>query len=613
MAPRAGKWMHFYVFVIALGLLAAILSHWRNADGGARTATPIRHLIVIIGENRTFDHVFGVYKPRPGQSVWNLLSKGIVNEDGSPGPNFHAAAQFQASARPGYFIASEEKTPYATLPAPELDGTPNVTQRDKPPFTSADAAAEAVHDLAPGDLALMTTGASGLPSTAGPDTRIASAANLPAGPFQLTGPSLAYDAYTGDMVHRFFQMWQESDCGVRNATAENPSGCLSDLYPFVATTNSATRREGGNAMGFYNAERGDAPYLRRLADDYAMSDNYHQAQMGGTMVEHFYIAMADTLFYSDSKNAPARPPAAQIANPNPQPGSLNRYTLDGSYTACADETQPGVAPIVRYLASLPYAPKPNCEPGHYYVLNNLNPGYKADGALDTDPNAMPPSRVRGIGDALDEKRISFRFYGGTFNEAKAGKPNRYCDICNPFQYQASIMADAAKREEHLKDVQDLFADIEAGTLPAVSYVKPGWWLDGHPQSSKLSLFEAFARNVIGRIQAKPDLFARTAIFVTFDEGGGYYDSGFIQPIDFFGDGPRIPFIVVSPFTTGGRIAHSYADHASVVKFIERNWGLAPLTARSRDNLPNPAQNPRTPYAPANMPAIGDLFDMFQFP
>ena len=58
--------------------------------------------------------------------------------------------------------------------------------------------------------------------------------------------------------------------------------------------------------------------------------------------------------------------------------------------------------------------------------------------------------------------------------------------------------------------------------------------------------------------------------------------------------------------------HSYNEHASVVKFIERNWGLATLTARSRDNLHNPKMDPNHPYVPANMPAIGDLFDMFDF-
>src|ERR1700726_3333006 len=78
----------------------------------------------------------------------------------------------------------------------------------------------------------------------------------------------------------------------------------------------------------------------------------------------------------------------------------------------------------------------------------------------------------------------------------------------------------------------------------------------------------------------PDLFKETALFVTFAEGGGYWDSGFIQPLDFFGDGPRIPMLVVSPFSRGGKIVHSYNDHASVVKFIERNWDLKPLTDRS---------------------------------
>ncbi len=90
--------------------------------------------------------------------------------------------------------------------------------------------------------------------------------------------------------------------------------------------------------------------------------------------------------------------------------------------------------------------------------------------------------------------------------------------------------------------------------------------------------------------------------------------GFFQPIDFFGDGPRIPLIVVSPFSRGGHVNHTYTDHASILKFIERNWHLKPLTHRSRDNLPNPiTPHGGNPCVPVNMPAIGDLFDMFNFP
>jgi phospholipase C len=120
------------------------------------------------------------------------------------------------------------------------------------------------------------------------------------------------------------------------------------------------------------------------------------------------------------------------------------------------------------------------------------------------------------------------------------------------------------------------------------------------------------KKIMDHLTARPDLFAETALFITFDEGGGYYDSGYIQPLDFFGDGPRIPLIVVSPFSTGGHVSHSYTDHVSILKFIERNWKLKPLTKRSRDNFPNPVSEPDNAYVPLNSPAIGDLFDLFQF-
>jgi phospholipase C len=165
---------------------------------------------------------------------------------------------------------------------------------------------------------------------------------------------------------------------------------------------------------------------------------------------------------------------------------------------------------------------------------------------------------------------------------------------------------------HIKDAIDFFDAIEEGNLPSVAYVKPDGLVDGHPATSKLSLFEAMVENIVDKLRAHPHLFRETALFVTFDEGGGYWDAGFIQPLDFFGDGPRIPLLVISPYARGGNVRHSYNDHVSVIKFIERNWGLGPLTTRSRDNLRNPVMSRSNPYVPVNMPAIGDLFDMFDF-
>src|SRR5262249_19630816 len=89
-------------------------------------------------------------------------------------------------------------------------------------------------------------------------------------------------------------------------------------------------------------------------------------------------------------------------------------------------------------------------------------------------------------------------------------------------------------------------------------------------------------------------------------------SGYVQPLDYFGDGTRIPMMVVSPLTKPGHIAHDYSDHVSVLKFIERNWKLNPVSNRSRDNFPNPVAERDNPYVPLNSPAISDLFELFTF-
>jgi phospholipase C len=313
-------------------------------------------------------------------------------------------------------------------------------------------------------------------------------------------------------------------------------------------------------------------------------------------------------------------------------GTNDVYTVDlnfnGDFTECADSTQPGIKAIRQYLESLPYDPKPNCEAKHFYLINNENPGFLPDGTVDTvriaEGASIPPTNVRTIGEALNEKGVTWAYYGGAYNAAVAleqdpTSPNplvqigaAYCNICNFESYTNAIMGNAAQRSAHIKDATDFFAAIDDSTLPEVSFVKPDGLLDGHPASSKEDLFEAMVRKIMDHLQANPELFAETALMITMDEGGGFYDSGYIQPLDFFGDGPRIPMIIVSPFTTGGHISHTYTDHVSILKFIERNWNLRPLTNRSRDNFPNPIAFEDDPYVPLNSPAIGDLFDLFHF-
>jgi phospholipase C len=627
------RWNAFIAASIFTLSTVGFVANARSDDAdGSKTETPIKHVIVVIGENRSFDHVFGTYKPHDGQSIANLLSKGIVRADGSPGPNFAAAAQFTTGPQPNYYIGvtGVQKTAYAVLPAPTLNGAPNAPSAFAPPFAGLSQAQLAAIEpsLESDDLSLLTTGATGAAGTSGPDPRIVNGAMLPDGPFQLTGPHLAYDSYTGDTTHRFYQMWQQSDCSLVNASRHNPTGCLNDLYPFVITTYAGPTADkgGGTSMAIYNMQSDDAPLLKKLADQYTMSDNYHQPAMGGTGMQHAFLGTGDDVFWSDGNGNPIAPPAKIVANPNPQPTTNNHYTVDGNFSDCSSTLNPGVGPIESYLATLPYEVSPNCATGHFYMLNNTNPGFLPNGVVDTAGIAkgasVPPSGVRTIGDALNDKQISWAYYGGAYDAAvnlANGSTNpadavgaAYCNICNFESYASSIMGNATQRQAHIKDAVDFFAAVQNGTLPAVAFVKPDGLLDGHPATSKLDLFEGMVDKILDTLQHNPQLAADTAVIITVDEGGGYYDSGYIQPLDFFGDGPRIPLIVVSPFSHGGKIVHSYTDHASVLKFIERNWHLQPLTARSRDNLPDPETRDDNAYVPVNAPAIGDLFDMFDF-
>jgi phospholipase C len=580
------------------------------------TTSPIKHVIIIVGENRSFDHLFATYvPPKNSQKILNLLSQGIIKADGTPGPNFAKAQQYKITSPPNsgqYFISADkaQKFLYAALPAPDVNGV------QFPPFLGLPAAG-GDPGLPMNYWFLYNTGGTGLSYSEGPDIRISNVTALPPGPFQITGPTMPWDAYAGDTIHQFFQMYQQVDCAIdaEHVTKDNPTGCLHDLQSFVDTTYatppSGTPHDTGQTMEFFNMQRGDVPYLKSLADQYTMSDNYHQPVMGGTGPDSVPLGFADQVFFSDGMGNPATPPPSTIYNPNPLPNTLNQYTLRAQWFNCSDSTQPGIAAIRNYLNKLPYALDQKCAANAYYNAVNINPWWTPQGTL-SGAGSIPPVTMTSIGDLLSANSISWKYYGGGYNVSGTGGTldGSYCNICNPFEYQVNY---PAMRADHMRDVTDLFTDLQNGTLPAVSYVKPDGTMDGHPASSKFDLFEAFAQNIINLAQSNQALWAETAIFVTTDEGGGFYDSGFIQPVDFFGTGPRIAMIAVSPFSTGGYITHSYTEHSSFVKFVERNWNLGTLTARSRDNLPNPKMNNGNPYVPMNMPAIGDLFDMFNFP
>jgi phospholipase C len=236
-------------------LASMLLATGIPARAQTPTATPIEHLIVVIGENISFDNLFGTYRPKSGATVHNLLSQGIVNRDGSPGPNFAKAVQRRAEVRETYQVTPLVIGTYGELPRPG------------------------------------TTHALGLPRFV-PDQRFP--VLLPNGPFQIT-KHVDYAAPVGDPVHRFFQMWQQVNGGQR------------DLFVWVAETSgegsqnradpASGTNQGALAMGFYNMAAGDAPYFRSLADSYALSDNHHQPVMGGTGTNFQALATGHAIAY----------------------------------------------------------------------------------------------------------------------------------------------------------------------------------------------------------------------------------------------------------------------------------------------------------------------------
>jgi acid phosphatase len=596
--------------VPALATLAASVIVATTAAGAsaarhgraAATATPIKHVVVIILENHSFDNVFATYQPPRRQHIWNLLSEGIIKKNGSPGPNYAKASQLTAVNTKKYTLTPKITGKFKPLPRP------NTTYVAK----ACDGQNQYV-----------------------PDKRFP--ANLPDGPYQITkyvpywdshyeyakyGQCEFFGAYVGDPIHRFYQMWQQS------------AAYHDRLATWVAETagddNGAIPPEptdqGSVQMGFYNMAEGDAPIFHDLALHYAISDNYHQAVQGGTGANHIMLGTGYAASYQTKSGKPVAPPKGEIENPNPKPGTNNNYTQDGygaynakgeptyqggSYSKCADPSQPGVGVIDKFLAKLPYQPLQNCKRGRYYLLNNYNPYYQPNGQPYPPGYNVPAQKSDfvTIGQSLSEHHISWGYFGEGYDaSAPGGALPEYCNICDPMAYSTYIMNNPRLRRYTQYDYDQFISDAVRGRLPAVSFLKPGDD-DGHPGYSTLAASENFVARAVAAVQDNPREWRSTAIFVTEDESGGYYDSGYIQQVSFFGDGPRVPLFAISPYAKPGFVDHTYTDHVSLLKFIEANWKLPPLTSYSEDNLPN-----ATPYVyvPRNRPAIGNLMTMFNF-
>lgn len=338
-------------------------------------------------------------------------------------------------------------------------------------------------------------------------------ADLPNAPFLLT-PYAAYDQLLPDPVHRFYQTQLQIHDG--------------RMDRFVAHTNV-----GALTMGYYAEE--SSP-LWRYAKRYTLADNFFTAAFGGSLLNHFWLVCACTPSYP---RAPAK--------------LLSQLDEHGNLVKDGELTPDG------------------------YLVNNIQPfsnPYDASKAPSEDMR-LPAIDLPTIGDRLSEKRISWAWYNGGWNDALAGKKSTFIPHHLPFIYFRQFAEGSTLRDEHLKDETDLLAAIDNNALPAVAFYKPEGKFDLHPGYSTPKDSEEHVFNIVHRIEQSP-AFKHTLIIVTFDDSGGFYDHVSPPKRDRWGPGIRIPALFISPHVRRGYIDHTTYDTTSILKLIERKFNLVPL-------------------------------------
>jgi phospholipase C len=136
--------------------------------------------------------------------------------------------------------------------------------------------------------------------------------------------------------------------------------------------------------------------------------------------------------------------------------------------------------------------------------------------------------------------------------------------------------------KHVLPVDDLIGDIGAGRLPPVTWISPRYEVSDHPIYN-FCLGENWSTEVIDAIMRSP-MWKSTAIFLTWDDYGGFYDHLPPPQVDGFGLGIRVPLLIISPYAKNGVVDHHLGEFSSVLRFIEDRWGLTQLTDRDRQAM-----------------------------
>jgi phospholipase C len=369
---------------------------------------------------------------------------------------------------------------------------------------------------------------------------------LPAQPFDLS-KYVPPDGKTKDLVHRFYtEQLQIGNGALQPGTGGNNKFVTwSDNPNMVLSHFDATNLPEG-----------------KLAQQYTLDDNFFHAAYGGSFLNHqFLVAAAAPLWEQPI-------PAGFQSSWDPATQTLkdNNLTIDGKYVV-----------NTTFAAQ---APHPANVPANK-LLQPIN---------DNHPNK--PDYTPTIGDRMDEAGVSWTWYSGGWDNALAGNPDPLFQFHHqPFAYYANyapLNPDGSQNpqtssllnpEAHLQDEQRFFSDLSEGNLPDVSFIKPLGPDTEHPGYTSLLQGQQHVADIVHAIQ-NSDAWPSTAIIITYDENGGRWDH--VAPPsanDGWGDGARVPAIVISPFARMGYVDHTQHDTLSILKTIENRFELQPLNDR----------------------------------
>ncbi len=298
---------------------------------------------------------------------------------------------------------------------------------------------------------------------------------------------------------------------------------------FAAVSDAA-----GLVMGYYD---GSKTQLWQYAREYVLADHFFHAAFGGSLLNHIWLVAAQT---------PMFPNAPESMRNN---GSV---TPDG------------------------------------YVVNTVFTVNTPHPARWNPAELLPPLTMPHIGDRLDAKGISWVWYSGGWNDALAGSPDpTFYYQTQPFAYFANLADGTAAKAQHLRDETEFVTALQGANFPNVAFVKPLSPDTQHPGEADLMRGDAHTASLIKAVQASR-YWESSAIIVTYDEHGGFWDHVPPPKIDRWGPGIRVPAVIISSLAKRGFVDKTVYDTTSILRFIEWRWGLEPLTERDAkaNNLTN---------------------------